>query len=66
MCLLDADKGRATCIISRKQVHKMVEQEWNKHERYRKLRADTIKQSRAIINKKLAKLKLKDLIKKAR
>ena len=44
----------------------MVEQEWNKHERYRKLRADTIKQSRAIINKKLAKLKLKDLIKKAR
>ena len=42
----------------------MVEQELKKPERYRKLRTDTIKQSRAAINKKLAKLKLKDLITK--
>ena len=38
----------------------MVEQ-LNKPERYRKLRTDTIKQSRAAMNKKLAELKLKDL-----
>ena len=36
----------------------------NKPERYRKLRKDTIKQSSAAINKKLAELKLKDLITK--
>ena len=42
----------------------MVEQELKKPERYRKLRTDTTKQSRAAINKKLAKLKLKDLITK--
>ena len=64
LCLLEADKGRATCIISRKQVHEMVAQELNKPERYRKPKADTIKQSRATINKKLAELKLKDLITK--
>ena len=64
LCLLEADKGRATCIISRKQVHEMVAQELNKPERYRKLKTDTIKQSRAAINKKLAELKLKDLITK--
>ena len=40
----------------------MVEQNLNKPKRYRKLRTDTIKQSRAAINKKLAELKLKDLI----
>ena len=32
LCLLEADKGRATCIISRKQVHEMVAQELNKPE----------------------------------
>ena len=64
MCLLEADKGRATCIISRKQVHEVVAQELNKPERYRKLTTDTIKQSRAAISKKLAELKLKDLITK--
>ena len=64
LCLLEADKGRATCIISRKQVHEMVAQELNKPKRYRKLKTDTIKQSRAAINKKLAELKLKDLITK--
>ena len=42
----------------------MVAQELNKPERYRKLKTDTIKQSRAAINKKLAELKLKDLITK--
>ena len=42
----------------------MVAQELNKPERYRKLKTDTIKQSRATINKKLAELKLKDLITK--
>ena len=62
LCLLEADKGRATCIISRKQVHEMVEQNLKKPKRYRKLRTDTIKQSRAAINKNLAELKLKDLI----
>ena len=51
LCLLEADKGRATCIISKKQVHKMVEQELNKPEDTRK--------SRSAINKKLAELKLK-------
>ena len=56
--------GRATCIISKKQVHEMVEQELNKPERYKKLRTDTIKKSRTAINKKLAELKLKDLITK--
>ena len=40
----------------------MVEQNLNKPKRYRKLRTDTIKQSRAAINKNLAELKLKDLI----
>ena len=63
-CLLEADKGRATCIISRKQVHEMVAQELNKPERYRKLKTDTFKQSGAAINKKLAEPKLKDLITK--
>ena len=33
LCLLEADKGRAMCIISRKQVHEMVAQELNKPER---------------------------------
>ena len=28
LCLLEADEGRATFIISRRQVHKMVEQEF--------------------------------------
>ena len=42
----------------------MVEQEFKKLERYRKFIADTIQQSRAAINKKLAELKLKDLITK--
>ena len=37
----------------------MVEKDLNKPEQYRKLRTDTIKLSRATINKKLAKLKLK-------
>ena len=32
LCLLEADKGRATCMISRKQVHEMVAQELNKPE----------------------------------
>ena len=35
-CLLEAEKGRGMYIISRKQVHEMVEQELNKSERYRK------------------------------
>ena len=61
LCLLEAEKGRATCIINRKQVHKMAEQELNKRIRYRKLWPGTIKQSRDAINKKIAKLKLKDL-----
>ena len=43
LCLLEADKGRAMCIISRKKVHEMVEQELNKPKRYGKLRTDTIK-----------------------
>ena len=30
LCLLEADNGRATSIISKKQVHEMVEQELNK------------------------------------
>ena len=64
MCLLEADKGRATCIVIRKQVHEMVEPELNKPERYRKLRTDIIKQSRAALNKKLAELKFKNLITK--
>ena len=64
LCLLEADKGRATCIISKKQVHDIVEQELNKSESYKKLRTDTIKKSRAAINKKLSELKLKDLITK--
>ena len=65
LCLLEVDKGRATCIIRRKQVHKTVEQKLNKPKRYSKLRTDIIKQSRAAINKKLAaELKLKDLITK--
>ena len=42
----------------------MVEQELNKPERYKKLGTDTIKKSRTAINKKLAELKLKDLITK--
>ena len=43
----------------------MVEQKLNKPKRYRKLRTDSIKQSWAAINKKLAtELKLKDLITK--
>ena len=64
LCLLEANKGRATCIISKKQVHEMVKQELNKPEKYKKLRTDTIKKSIAAINKKLAKLKLKNLITK--
>ena len=64
LCLLEADKGRATCIVIRKQVHEMVEPELNKPERYRKLRTDIIKQSRAALNKKLAELKFKNLITK--
>ena len=62
--LLEADEGRATCIVSRKQEQKMVEQELDKPERYRKLRTDIIKQSRAALNKKLAELKFKNLITK--
>ena len=42
----------------------MVEQELNKPERYKKPRTDTIKKSRTSRNKKLAELKLKDLITK--
>ena len=42
----------------------MVEQKLNEPKRYIKLRTDTIKQTRAAINKKLAELKLKDLITK--
>ena len=42
----------------------MVEQKFNKTERYEKLRTDTIKKSRDVINKKFAELKLKDLITK--
>ena len=42
----------------------MVAQELNKPERYKKLKTDTIKQSKAAINKKIAELKLKDLITK--
>ena len=64
LCLLEADNGRATSIISKNQVHEMVEQELNKPERYKKPRTDTIKKSRTSRNKKLAELKLKDLITK--
>ena len=64
MYLLEADEGRATCIVSRKQEQKMVEQELDKPEKYRKLRTDIIKQSRATRNKKLAELKFKNLITK--
>ena len=52
------------CIVSRKQVHEMVERELNKPERYRELRTDTIKQLRAAVNKKLAELRLINLITK--
>ena len=41
-----------------------MEQKLNKPKRYRKLRTGTVKQSGAAINKKLAKLKLRDLITK--
>ena len=34
LCLLEADEGGATFIISRREVHKMVEQEFKKLERY--------------------------------
>ena len=37
LCLLEAEKERGMCIISRKQVLQMVEQEFDKPERYRKL-----------------------------
>ena len=42
----------------------MVEQEFKKLERYTKFITHTIQQSRAAVNKKLAELKLKDLITK--
>ena len=66
LCFLEARKARVTCIISRREVYKMVEQELNKTKRNRKLRTDTIKQSRAAINKKIVELKVKDLINKTR
>ena len=61
---LEADKRRATRIISKKKVHEIVEQELNKPEIYKKIRTDTIKKSRTAINKKLVELKVKDLITK--
>ena len=46
------------------KVFEMVDQELNKPDRYIKLKTDTITNSRAAVNKKLAELKLKNLITK--
>ena len=50
--------------MAQKMFTEMLQQKLNKTERYKKLRTDTIKKSRADINKKIVELKLKDLITK--
>ena len=60
--VVEADKGKATCIIEEEKVNKMIETELNNQNRYHSLKKDNIDNDRSKVNKKLKELKESGLI----
>ena len=60
--VVEADKGKATCIIEEEKVNKMIETELNNQNRYHSLKKDNIDSVRSKVNKKLKELKESGLI----
>ena len=60
--VVEADKGRATCIIEQEKVNKMIETELNNQNRYHSLKQDNIDNVRSKVNRKLKELKESGLI----
>ena len=60
--VVEADKGRATCLIEEEKVNKIIETELNKQNRYHSLKKDNIDNVRSKVNKKLKELKESGLI----
>ena len=59
--VVEADKGRATCIIEEEKVNKMIETKLNNQNWYHSLKKDNI-DVRSKVNKKLKELKESGLI----
>ena len=62
LMVIEADKGRATCIIEEEKINNMIRTELNNQNRYDSLKKDKIDNVRATVNKKLKELKEKELI----
>ena len=62
LMVVEADKGRATCIIEEEKVNKMIETELNNQNIYHGLKKDKIDNVRSKVNKKLKELKESGLI----
>ena len=60
--VVEADQGRATCIIKEEKVNKMIETEQNNQNTYHGLKKDNIDNVRSKVSKKLKGLKESGLI----
>ena len=57
LMIVEADIGKATCIIKEEKVRKMIETKLNNQNRYHGLKKDNIDNVRSKVNKKLKELK---------
>ena len=64
--VIEADKGRAMCIIEEEKVNKMIEMELNNQNRYHSLKKDNIDNVRSKVNKRLKELTTKTLVRRAK
>ena len=64
--VIEADKGRAMCIIEEEKVNKMIEMELNNQNRYHNLKKDNIDNVRSKVNKRLKELTTKTLVRRAK
>ena len=62
LTLIEADKGKATCIIEENKVDDLIKKELQKKERYTKIRRDPSAICRTQVNKKLNELAEKNMI----
>ena len=64
--VIEADKGRAMCIIEEEKVNKMIDMELNNQNRYHNLKKDNIDNVRSKVNKRLKELTTKTLVRRAK
>ena len=57
LMIVEADKGKPTCIIKEEKVKKMIETKLNNQNRYHGLKKDNIDNVRSKVNKKLKEIK---------